>query len=311
MASKDPHDVLGVPRNATEADLKSAFRKLAMRWHPDKNPGDKEAERKFKEINEAYEQARKIAEEDAKRKDAGTATGRFDEHGFGFESGGFEFNDSRFDDLFDMLLNRGARGFTFDVDGFGFKARANPKPRRGEDRERTVEVTLEQAYNGGEILVPGEVRGEQLKVRLPAGVVSGSKVRIKGRGGRGGDGEPDGDLYLVLSVQRHARFALEGQNLRTALDVPFTFALTGGRIEFEHLTGRRHVIDVPAFPDGKTSLIAKGDGWPARPGQEAGHLVIDLAAIFPEKLTAKQRKIIADLAASEPRYKSDRLARVV
>ena len=309
MSERDHRKTLGVSDKATTEEIKAAYRRLAKQYHPDTNSDDPDAERKFKEVNEAYQQL----------KDKGVG-GRSRDSDDDF--GGFADSDM-FNAIFDVMLKRGyghaGYGHQAGMDpGFGdaIKAAAGKTgngggaPVKGGDIAMTVEVTLGEAFSGSAKIV--EVAGgEKIRIKVPAGVLDGAQLRIKGHGGKGRNGGADGDLMLTLAVQENERFFLDGQNLRTSLDVPFTLAALGGNIEFVHLDGQKHRIEVPAFRKGETTLVAKGSGWPERPNAPVGHLLIDLKAVLPVSLTERQKRLLEEFDEEGPVYRSERLARVV
>ncbi|MDW9481957.1 DnaJ domain-containing protein [Sinorhizobium meliloti] len=314
MPIRDHRKTLGVTEDAGPEDIKAAYRKLAKKYHPDHNADNPEAVRKFREATEAYQ-----ALKDTSGARPGTSTFDFDG-----DLGDFA-NSEVFSTIFDMMFRKAAgAGYAAGMDpGFGSafnarRSRAGPAsgnegsgaPVRGRDMEREVEVTLEEAFTGANKVVDTD-SGEKIRVKIPPGVLHGAKVRVRGHGGKGTDGGADGDLFLVLSVLDHDRFQLDGQNLRIRFDVPFTLAAIGGTIEYVHLDGQKHAIDVQPFRKGETTLVAKGRGWPERPNSPAGHLLIDLKAILPENLTDRQRRLLEDFGETSPSYRSDRLARVV
>lgn len=302
-------ETLGVTKSATQDEIKSAYRKLAKKYHPDTNSDDPDAARKFRKVTEAYQVLKDGAA-------AGQSTS-----GSGFDDDFDDFADSEiFDAILDVMFKRGFGGDSYagmDPGFFSRRAGGSSKsgtrggaPVRGDDREREVSVTLEEAFTGAEKVVDTET-GEKIRVKVPSGVLHGAKVRVRGHGGKGRDGGADGDLFLVLSVLDHDRFQLDGQNLRIRFDVPFTLAAGGGTIEYTHLDGRKHAIDVPPFRKGETTLVAKGMGWPERPNNAVGHLLIDLKAVLPDTLTERQRKLLAEFAETTPTYRSDLMAKVV
>lgn len=313
MPIRDHRKTLGVSANATPDEIKSAYRKLAKKYHPDTNSDDPDAARKFREVTEAYQALKDNTSDNSGNSSFGSA---FDD-----DLGDFA-NSEIFNTIFDVMFKRGygADAYTTGMDPGFFSRRAGASstkgsqrsgaPVRGEDREREVQVTLEEAFMGADKVLDTE-SGEKIRVKVPAGVLHGAKVRVRGYGGKGRDGGADGDLFLVLSVLDHDRFQLDGQNLRVRFDVPFTLAAIGGTIEYVHLDGQKHAIDVQPFRKGETTLVAKGRGWPERPNSPVGHLLIDLKAILPENLTDRQKRLLEDFGETSPSYRSDQLARVV
>ncbi|MBY3155402.1 J domain-containing protein [Rhizobium laguerreae] len=312
MTLRDHRKTLGVSDNATPEEIKKAYRNLAKKYHPDANSSDPESAWKFREAAEAYEALKDRAKGKPDNSPFGSA---FDD-----DLGDFA-NSDIFNSIFDAMFNRAyaGRGKTYagGIDpGFftgqqpSSERKSSGAPVKGDDRELDVEISLDEAFTGAERIVETE-SGEKIRVKVPAGVLHGAKVRVRGRGGKGRDGGADGDLLLVLSLADHGRFQLDGQNLRIRLDVPFTLAAIGGTIEFVHLDGQRHAIEVQPFRKGETTLVAKGKGWQERQSTPAGHLLIDLKAILPEKLTDRQRKLLEEFEASGPSYRSDQLAKLV
>ncbi|MCS4088832.1 DnaJ C-terminal domain-containing protein [Rhizobium sp. BK176] len=310
MTLRDHRKTLGVSDTATQDEIKAAYRKLAKKYHPDTNSSDPEAERRFREVSEAYE----ALKDKANGKSGASAD----------DLGDFA-NSDMFNSIFEAMFTKtyGNRGRTyapgmdpgFFYDRAGQQSSSNAgktsgAPLKGDDRELQVEIGLDEAYTGTDKVVETE-SGEKIRVKVPAGVVDGAKVRVRGRGGKGRDGGADGDLLLALSVREHARFQLDNQNLRIRLDVPFTLAAIGGTIEFVHLDGQKNAIEVQPFRKGETTLVAKGKGWPERPSAAAGHLLIDLKAILPDTLTDRQRKLLEEFEASAPSYRSEQLAKLV
>jgi DnaJ-class molecular chaperone len=310
MTFRDYRKTLGVSHDATQDEIKAAYRKLAKKYHPDTNRDDPDAEQKFREVTEAYEAL--------KDKPNGKPGAKSDDLG---DFANSEMFNSIFEAMFNKTFNARGRtyapgmdpGFFADVGGQQSSSKADKKsgaPVKGNDREVEVEIGLDEAFTGTDQVVDTE-SGEKIRVKVPAGVVQGAKVRVRGRGGKGMDGGADGDLILVLSVKEHPRFQLDNANLRIQLDVPFTVAALGGIIEFEHLDGQKNSIEVLPFRKGETTLVAKGKGWPERPSAATGHLLIDLKAVLPDTLTDRQKKLLEEFEASGPSYRTERLAKVL
>jgi curved DNA-binding protein len=308
MEYKDYYAVLGVKRDATEKDIRQAFRRLARQHHPDVNPNNKEAEERFKQINEAYE----VLSDPEKRK-------RYDEMGADWEryqryqqapaqGQGEAFRTQRmrtedFDDLFgdespyssffEHIFGRAAQG----------RSSGTARPQRGLDLESEVEVTLEEAAHGTTrvLRVAGENgQSRQLEVRIPPGVRTGTRVRVAGQGESGRAGGPRGDVYLVVQVLPHARFEREGDDLHVRMPVVMTTMLLGGEVAIPTLDGRQVMLKIPAgTADGKTFRL-RGKGMPhqARPGQH-GDLLVEVHAALPEKLSVEQRRLMEQFARME------------
>ena len=286
MAGKDYYSVLGVGRSATEKEIKQAYRRLARKYHPDVNPGDKSAEAKFKEINEAHE----VLSDPEKRKKydqfgdkwqyaeqfAGQGTGGGGFQGFGnagdfggFTETGFEGFGSLFDELF-----RSAGGTSTRT------------RRRGRDVTQPVEITLEEAYQGTKCLL--EVGGRRFEVSIPAGVDNGSKIRIAGQG------EGGGDLYLLVSVKEHPLFQRKGDDLYTEVEVPLLTAVLGGEAGVPTLSGKKLLLKIPPETQNGASFRLAGQGMPKKGGGR-GDLFARIKVMLPTGLKGEERKLFEEL----------------
>jgi curved DNA-binding protein len=298
MDYKDYYKILGVERNASEEDIRKAYRKLAMKFHPDRNPNDKQAEERFKEINEAYQvlsDAKKRAHYDRLGSDYSNwqqrgAPGDFnwDQYGGGGFPGGVRVEYSDLDDLFGgaggfsdffrTIFGRGAEGA-----GTGTRTRSRQQPQ-GYQQELTI--TLEEAYNGTTRLLQSD--GKQKQVRIPAGVRTGSKVRVAGAG-------PNGlDLYLIVEVQDDKRFERRGNDLHTAATVDIFTAILGGEAEVETLSGKIK-LNVPAGTQPEQVFRLAGRGMPSvKNANEKGDLYVRLKIQIPKYLSPKQRELLEE-----------------
>ncbi len=362
--ARDYYEVLGVQRTCTEVELKSAFRKAAMQHHPDRNPGDAEAEARFKACNEAYS----VLSDPQKR----AAYDRFGHAGVNgqAQAGGFQGDPG---DPFGSVFG--------DVFGemFGGGRRPSSGPQRGQDLRYDLEITLEQAFSGAEveIRVPaamtcetcdgsgakpgtqpqtcqtcggqGRVRAQQgffaieracprcggagkvitdpcrtchgagqvrrertLSVRIPAGVDDGARIRLTGEGDAGPRSGPRGDLYIFLSVAPHEIFEREGMDLHVNAPVPMWMAALGGEIETPCLSEPGEGAERPCEGDCKVkvkvpegaqtgrTLRLRGKGMPSLRGRERGDLIVELFVETPTHLTARQRELLRELAATAP-----------
>ncbi len=322
MTAKDYYGLLGVSRDASEKELKQAFRRLARKHHPDVNPGDKSAETKFKEINEAYE----VLSDKKKRTKydrfgdqwqygdqfarAGGQQSPFRGSDFGdFAQGGSAFH---FDSLLDELL-RGNRGATY--------TRSRARPRRGRDIKHPLEVTLEEAYHGTSRILSLEVREpctachgsgriqnipcsvcrgagavpriKRLEVKIPAGVKSGSRVRIAGEG-EPGYGGAKGNLYLVISVKPHQLFERRGDDLYVSASVPLVSAVLGGEILIPTLKGKLALKIPPETQNGKTFRLA-GQGMPHLGKSSRGSLIARVNVVLPTNLSPEEKELFEKL----------------
>ncbi len=304
MDYRDYYKILGVSKSADEKEIKSAFRKLAQKYHPDKNPGDKAAEDKFKEINEAYEvlgDAQKRARYDqlgssySQWERSGKPGGGFDWGQWSQYAGGqggtrVEYQDLNdmlgrggFSDFFNMMFG-GARGF--GGSGFGGQGLA-----RGEDVDQPIEITLAEAYAGAtRTLTKG---GRRLTGRIPRGARTGTKVRIKGEGGQG---QPPGDLFLVVSVQPDERFTRDGDDLRVDVPVDLYTAVLGGDARVVTLSGDVVLTIPPETQAGKTFRLA-GRGMPKlRDPETHGDLLARIVVRVPTHLSEQERQLFRELA---------------
>jgi len=328
MAKKDYYDTLGVKRNATEQEIKQAYRRLARQHHPDVNPGDKSAEARFKEINEAYEvlSDKKNRKKYDKYGDQWQYADQFAQAGyqqtpsrdFSHSGSTYRFHSSEGDlgSLFDELFG-GARTRTY--------ARRT-QPRRGRNIESPVEVTLEEAYHGTSRTLSLQVeepcsacqgsgliqnlpcstchgsgavaRMKRLEVKIPAGVKTESRVRIAGKGQPGYDGA-SGDLYLVISVKPHRLFERRGNNLYVAVPVPLTVAVLGGEVPVPTLKGKLALKIPPETQNGRTFRLAK-QGMPHLGNSLRGDILAKVNIVLPTKLSPKEKELFRQLGELRP-----------
>ena len=305
----DYYSVLGVPRSAADKDIRDAFRKLARQYHPDVNPGNAEAEERFKQISAAHEvlsdpetraaydkygdnwrNADQI-EEQMRRRGAGGFGGGFG----GGPGGGFQRVE------FDLGGGGGGGGLGGLFDGlFGGSARPPARPR-GEDVERPVRVSLEEAYHGASRTIElreGAGESRRIEVDIPAGIADGARVRVRGKGGPGRGGGAPGDLFLRVSVSRHPRFERRDDDLHVELDVPVADAALGGEAEVPTLKGRSLALRIPAGTQGGRVFRLAGQGMP-RAGGGHGDLLARVRLRLPEPLDEGQRALFEQLRASE------------
>jgi len=302
MEYKNYYNILGVSKNATEKEIKSAFRKLAKQYHPDKNPGNKKAEDKFKEINEAYEvlgDAQKRAKYDrlgasyAQWERAGRPGGGFDFSQW-YSPGGTRVDASR-GNLNDVFGEGGFSDFFDSLFGGGFGAgqRFRTSQRvRGEDLEQLIEISLEEAFSGTRRTLQMDHR--RIEVTIPAGARTGTKVRISGEGGAG---QSKGDLYLVVTVAPHPKFRREGDDLHTDFPVDLYTTLLGGETHVPTLGGEV-VLTIPAETQSGKVFRLSGQGMPRlRHPKERGDLYARAVVQIPTDLTEREHKLFAELAA--------------
>ena len=291
MAQKGYYEVLGLKKGATDDEIKKAYRKLALKYHPDKNPGNTEAEDTFKEINEAYA----VLSDPQKR----AQYDQFGSSGFhqrysqedifrGFDVGDM-FKDMGYgtDDIFSRIFGGG-----FRQGGFGFGGGR----RRGEDFSMELHVTFREAYTGCEKRVSfmRDGKREDISVRVPAGVESGARLRVAGKGGFGSGGGAVGDLYLVVGVGSDPVFSREGDDLIVERQIRFTDAALGTTLDVPTLEGTKR-IRVPAGIQPGTKIRLKGLGFSHLGKSGKGDLYVRIGIAVPESLTADQKASLEEL----------------
>lgn len=298
--SKDFYKVLGVPKDASEADIKKAYRKLAKDHHPDRNPGDTASERKFKDVGEAY--AVLSDAEQRKQYDAIRAMGG----GARFQAGGR--GEAGFEDMFGNVFNQGAggrggAGFEDILNGlFGGGAGGFQRgPQKGADLAAAAEVSFRDAAAGS--LISLTIEGRSVQARLPAGVSDGQRIRLRGKGRPSPNGGPAGDLILTVHVAKHPVFSIDGRNLRVTVPVSFDEAVLGATVEVPTLSGERVRVKVPAGTSSGTTLRVKGHGIQTKEGTGDLHARIEVAV--PSSLSKGAREALQvfalETAKDDPR----------
>ena len=278
--AKDYYGLLGVERGASEKEIRAAYRRLARRYHPDVNPGDAEAEAKFKEVNEAH---RVLSDADSRAKyDRYGADWRkaSAEHGNPFERSGRQ--------TYTWFGGGGQRG-GFNIrdlfEGFG---RGGPEPLEGSAR-----ITLEEAYAGCRRVVTLSPNGasapKRVEVSIPAGVDSGSRVHVAGKA------DDAFDLYINVEVAPHAVFERRGDDLAAAVSVPLTDAVLGGEVEIPTIKGGKVALAIPPETQNGGAFRLKGQGMPRRGGRGYGDLVATVKVALPTGLSAEERALFERL----------------
>jgi curved DNA-binding protein len=288
---RDYYEVLGVARSASEQEIKSAYRKLARKYHPDVNPDDKQAEARFKEINEAYEV---LSDEEKRTKydRFGRNWQRFDQAGQPGYSGSYEdgsFGGGDFSDFFDTLFGgRGGRG------------PAGNLRLDGQDVEQQVTLSLEEAMQGGERVLQfsnPNGRPRTITVKIPPGVDTGSRIRVAGEGGPGLNGGRKGDLYLVVQIAAHPRFERKGDDLHTSVPVDLYTLLLGGEARISLLNGKSVTLKIPAATQNGKTMRLSGQGMPRlKSPSSSGDLYVRLDAVLPTALSERERELVSELA---------------
>ncbi|MCB0356204.1 MAG: DnaJ domain-containing protein [Bdellovibrionales bacterium] len=309
---KDYYEVLGVNRSSSDEEIKKAYRKLALKFHPDKNPGNKHAEDRFKEVSEAYE----VLRDAEKRKmydqfghmgahaGAGGSSG-FQGHPFGgFDfSGGFQQNQgfnggfgqhTNPQDLFNEIFG--------DIFGAGLGRKRGPQKQRGADLRYTINLSFEEAATGCEKTI-NFIRKRQNKddharisVTIPPGVKDGQRLKLRGEGDSPSGSSEAGDLYVVVSLQSHPLFHREGQNVLMELPISFVDAILGTNIEIPTLTGKAKLTIQAGTNSGKI-LRLKGKGFPKMSGQETGDMLVKIIVDIPKNLSQEELKVIESMSA--------------
>jgi len=289
MDYKDYYKILGVARNAGADDIRKAYRKLAMQFHPDRNPGDKQAEDRFKEINEAYQ----VLNDSQKRTHydrLGSAYSNWQRKG---ASGDFDWNEwfrgspsggtrVEYDDVSDVFSE-----FFRDIFG-GTGGGAQRARTRTPGNEQAVTISLKEAYEGATRQMESQQR--KFQVRIPPGVRTGSRVRVAGAGSEGGD------LYLLIEVAEDERFERRGNDLYTNAEVSVFTALLGGEAEVQTMTGRVK-LSVPAGTQPEQVFRIAGRGMPhLKNPNTKGDLYARLKVQIPRYLSARQRELLEEAA---------------
>jgi len=322
MAKRDYYEVLGATRGASEDEIRSAYRRLARKYHPDLNPGDPQAERNFKELGEAYE----VLADPEKRK-------AYDQFGFagvqmgaaaagpgagGAGPGAWRYNWTRgqgspFDDVaFEAFGGAGPEGASFFEELFSHLAGARGGrgvrgPRRpraampGQDVESEIVIGFEQAVHGVQTSLTlerpagdGSRRSEHITVRIPPGVHDGQRLRLRGQGAAGMGGGPPGDLYLVIRVEGHPFFRRDGQDIYIDLPVTVAEAALGAAVDVPTVHGRTTVHVPPGTASG-THLRLRGQGVPDAAGKGRGDQYCVIRIVPPRKMDERARQLFEEL----------------
>ncbi|MGR6839942.1 DnaJ C-terminal domain-containing protein [Aliivibrio wodanis] len=289
MSKRDYYDVLGVQKNSTEKEIKKAYKRLAMKYHPDKNQGDAHAADKFKEIKEAYE----ILTDADKR-------GQYDDYGHAaFQNGGGGgFGGGQgyggFEDIFGGGFGGGGRGRGGFGGGFDdmFSQQRQPRPQKGQDRQFNLTVEFAEAINGCEQVIELPVNGvsKKINVKVPAGIEDGEKIRFAGKGESGAYGGPAGDLLIQINIRPHTHLKREGNDLICPVTTNFATAALGGEVEIQTLESR-FKLKVPAGTQNGRKFRMKEKGVKSRKGA-TGDLMVVITVATPTNLTEEQKELL-------------------
>ena len=288
----DYYKALGVDKNATQEDIKKAYRKLARKHHPDLNPNDKEAHKKFQQLNEANE----VLSDPEKRK-------KYDQYGkdwqhaeqfeqarqsqqqrHGNEKFSGDFSESEFSEFFASMFG--------DTGGGGFRQRQTKF--RGEDHHAELHLNLTDVYKTQQQVLT--VNNKSIRITIPAGVENGQKIKIKGHGGPGINGGPNGDLYISFQIINNTKFRRDGDDLHTTVDLDLYSAVLGGEIILDTLDGKVK-LKVKSETQNGSKIKLKGKGFPLYKKEgEFGDLVITFQIKIPTDLTDKQKELFEQLS---------------
>ena len=298
MEYKDYYKVLGVERSATQDQIKKAYRKLAVKYHPDKNPGDKAAEEKFKEISEAYQV---LGNEDSRKKydELGANWKQYENMNYGgqgfqgFDGQGFEgFGGSGFSDFFDMFFGgNGGGGFDFGNINFGGGSRGRSRTRamKGQDLTASLDMTLREAYFGSQRMF--KIGDDTIKISIKPGVKDGQTLRVKGKGHPGFNGGENGDLLLKIHITQDPVYQRDGDDLIRNVNVDVYTAILGGKIEIDTMKGN---VNVPIKPQTQNNsmLRLKGLGMPHYGKEGNGSLILKVQLVLPNHFSDKELELI-------------------
>jgi len=306
----DYYNVLGVTKESTPAEIKKTYRKLALKYHPDKNKGDKASETKFKEISEAY-----AVLSDPEKKEQ---YDRFGSTQFRQQYSQEDiFRNFDLNDIFSQFDFGSRSGSTSFRSGMGGNGGANPfssifsqgqsagcggggcgsSPSKGQDMTYQISVALEEVLNGAERTITLRRNGNthNVSVKIPKGIEEGKKLRLQGKGGESPNGGPAGDLYLKVEIQPDSKFTRETDDLVLEKLISFSEACLGTKVEIETLEGKKFMVKVVPGTVHDSRLRIKGYGLPAGPMGNRGNLYVKLGVKVPKTLTEEQKKVVEQL----------------
>jgi len=307
MEFKDYYKILGVDKSASQDEIKKAYRKLAMKYHPDRNQDNKKAEEKFKQITEANEV---LSDPDKRKKydTLGSNWKQYQSQGQGFEdfyshfgSGGkgpvgaqYSYSGN-LDDLFGNIS-----GFSDFFESFGRSGSAgrqhSRRSRKGQDFEATLYIPLVEAYNGATKEI--SIGGKRVRIKIAPGTKDGKRLRLKGLGNEGMNGGEKGDLYLTLKIEKDPYFELDGNNLYYDLYVDLYTAVLGGKTQVITLGGKTVKITIPEGTDSGKVLRLKGLGFPiSEHSKTNGDLLVRIKVELPKNLTKEEKESFKKLAS--------------
>lgn len=299
MQYKDYYKVLGVSKESSQAEIKKAYKKLARKYHPDVNPNNKDAETRFKEINEAYQVIGK--EENRKKYDQfgqdwkhADEINRARSHagGQGYQQYQYTGNpggEQDFADFFESIFGAQSRGGGAGFGGFG----GRQTHFKGEDMQAELTLQLTDVLTTQKRTLT--LNGKNIRITVPAGVENGQRIRLKGHGGKGVNGGPDGDLYIRFNIQNNTKFRREKANLYKTIDLDLYIAVLGGEVLVDTLDGQVK-LKIKAGTQGNSQVRLKGKGFPKyKKDNDKGDLIVTYQIKIPTELSDKERQLFTEL----------------
>ncbi|MGC8554123.1 MAG: DnaJ C-terminal domain-containing protein [Candidatus Acidulodesulfobacterium sp.] len=296
MEYKDYYKILGIDKTAAGEEIKKAYRKLARKYHPDVNPNDKTAESKFKEIQEAYD----ILKDEKKRKEydelgtnyfnyknagAGASNGQhyYDysgggNSGFGYNYGNAGGGNFNFEDIFSDLFNRSGK---------------KHGPVKGDDLNASLEISVPESVKGTERII--NLNGEKIKIKIPAGIADGGKIKLSGKGSPGLNGAPNGDLYITISVLNDNVFERKDNDIYVNKKIKLTEAVLGAKVEVSSIDGK-FMLTIPAGTQNGTKFRISKKGARDISGKKIGDLIVTVTVDIPVGISDKTKKTFTELS---------------